>query len=83
MLSRNADTAVLDLYWSNKFVSKIDKVLVEELGNTAGYTPLDLRQLQLYSVQELKDHLHSVDPKIIVNMMVLFGNNDKYVSMLV
>lgn len=43
MLSRSADVAVLDLYWSNKFVSKIDQALVEELGKTAGYTPLDLR----------------------------------------
>ena len=83
MLSRNADVAVLDLYWSNKFASNLDKALIAELGKTAGYTPLDLRQLHLYSVQELKDHLSSVDPKIIVNMMLLFSHNEKYVQMLV
>jgi hypothetical protein len=27
MLSRSADVAVLDLYWSNKFVHNIEKVL--------------------------------------------------------
>ena len=45
MLSRNAEVAVLDLYWSNKFASNLDKALIAELGKTAGYTPLDLRQL--------------------------------------
>ena len=28
MLARSAEVAVLDLYWSNKFVSNIDKALV-------------------------------------------------------
>ena len=36
---------------------------------------LDLRKLQIYSVQELQNNLDSIDPKIIVNMMDLFEND--------
>lgn len=43
MLSRDADVAVLDLYWSNKFVHTVEKIFVAQIGNMSGYKPLDLR----------------------------------------
>jgi len=43
MLYRDANVPALDLYWSNKFVNTIQKILIKEIGNTAGYKPLDLR----------------------------------------
>ena len=45
MLSRESDVAILDLYWSNKFVFNIEKVLTENLSGDIGYYPLDLRKL--------------------------------------
>ena len=45
MLSRESDVAILDLYWSNKFVFNIEKVLTENLSSEIGYYPLDLRKL--------------------------------------
>lgn len=45
MLSRESDVTVLDLYWSNKFASSIEKVLTEVLAKDVGYIPLDLRKL--------------------------------------
>lgn len=45
MLSRESDVAILDLYWSNKFVFNIEKVLTENLSSDIGYYPLDLRKL--------------------------------------
>jgi len=50
MLSRESDVAVLDLYWSNKLASDIEKVLTPIFSGEVGYIPLDLRKLQLYSV---------------------------------
>ena len=75
MLSREQDVSVLDLYWSNKFVSSIDKVLKEGMADEPDSAQLDLRKLQIYSVQELQSNLDSIDPKIIVNMMELFEND--------
>ena len=74
MLSRDSDVATLDLYWSNKFASDIERVLTAELSSDVGYIPLDLRKLQLYSVQELQEHISSADPKVIVNTIDLFEN---------
>ena len=45
MLSRESDVTVLDLYWSNKFASSIEKVLTEVLAKDVGYISLDLRKL--------------------------------------
>ena len=53
MLAREQDVAVLDLYWSNKFVKDIEKVLTDKLSHEVGYLPLETRKLQLYSVQEV------------------------------
>ena len=75
MLSREQDVSVLDLYWSNKFVSSIDKVLKAGMADEPDSAQLDLRKLQIYSVQELQSNLDSIDPKIIVNMMDLFEND--------
>ena len=50
MLARQADVTYLDLYWSNKFASNIEKVLTEELSADVGYRALDLGKLQMYSV---------------------------------
>ena len=74
MLSREQDVTVLDLYWSNKFLGNIDRVLKSQLSEDQNYSPLDLRRLQLYSIQELQEHLETIEPKIIVNMMELFDN---------
>lgn len=82
MLAKEQDVAVLDLYWSNKFVVDIEKALTAKLGHEVGYLPLESRKLQLYSVQEIQGKLGSVDPKIIVNMLQLF-ENDRHRSMLV
>ena len=45
MLSRESDVAILDLYWSHKFVFNIEKVLTENLSSDIGYYPLELRKL--------------------------------------
>lgn len=45
MLAREQDVAILDLYWGNKFVSDIEKVLTAKLGHEVGYLPLETRKL--------------------------------------
>lgn len=50
MLAKEQDVAVLDLYWSNKFVIDIEKGLTGKLNHEVGYLPLETRKLQLYSV---------------------------------
>ena len=82
MLARQSDVTYLDLYWSNKFASSIEKTLTEVLSADVGYRALDLGKLQMYSVQELQEHLHSIDPKVIINMMQLF-ENERHRAMLI
>lgn len=83
MLSNKADFAVLDLYWCNKFISSINSTLNDKFRkSTAGYSPIDQRQLQHLTVHEFKDQITSVEPKIIVNMMELF-DDERHVSLIV
>ena len=57
MLSWGQDVAILDIYWSNKFTKTLDSALTEKFGANVGYTPIDIRKLQLYSVQEIQDKI--------------------------
>ena len=45
MLSRESDVALLDLFWSNKFLSNIQKALTSKFGGEVGYVALDSRKL--------------------------------------
>ena len=45
MIENKSEFAVLDLYWSNKFINNISESLIQQIGNHTGYLPLDLRQL--------------------------------------